>query len=70
MCLCASGRFPVNIDLCDGSLNDYIICDKTWVEQEVSEDLWGLGEEVLVAAGVPKTSRLYNPITESISPIM
>lgn len=41
VCLCvgggaASGRFTVKIDLCDGSVNDFIICDKTLVEQEVS----------------------------------
>lgn len=48
LCVCvrrretASGRFTVNIDLCDSNINDFIICDKTWVEQEVSEGLWGL----------------------------
>ena len=32
----ASGRFPVNIDLCDSSVNDFIACDETRVEQEES----------------------------------
>lgn len=56
VCVCAggglaSGRFPVNTDLCDGSVNDFIIWDKARVEQGVSEDLWGLGEEVMLGAG-------------------
>lgn len=75
VCVCAgggaaSGRFPVNTDLCDGSVNDFITCDKTRVEQEVSEGVWGLGEEVTLGARVPETSRLYNPKTGSSSPIM
>lgn len=52
VCVCVyvrgatSGRFPVNTDLCDSSINDYIICDKTWEGEEVSEGLWVLGAEV------------------------
>lgn len=68
ICLCpvcvgggaASGRFPVNTDLCDGS-NDFIICDKARVEQEVSE---GSLRCCL------QTYRLYNPKTGSSSPLM
>lgn len=59
LCVCArggaaSGRFPVNTDLREGTINDFIIGDKARIEQEVSEGLWCLGEEVTLGAGVPK----------------
>lgn len=45
----ASGRFPVNTDLCDRTASAFILTDNaTWVRQEESE---GLLVETLADAG-------------------
>lgn len=68
MCVCvcaASGRLAVNTDLCDGSVNDFIISDKALKEKEVIENLWGLdGTEVMLGAEVPQTSCMDFPHPE------
>lgn len=76
VCVCAgwglaSGRLPVNTDLCDGSISDFIISDKARVEQEVNEGLWGLGKEVMLGAGSLQPYIQANKTqTGSISPMM
>lgn len=59
LCVCAggghaSGRFLVNIDLGDGSVNDFIIWDKARVEQEVR--VFGFGLRSDAWSWIPKIS--------------